>query len=394
MPKLLSPATRTSNRPRTAQRTPLRRPSGSLKRLTAPDAAPGRLTEPDEPLFRPQPHRRLPYRDVLAVWLINPMSADDLARLQGRCDGKLGVANRHARFNPEYCQRLTLRQPSRQALEILARRNDVMVNYEELAQDWIFQTRDELDAAFMFVLEHSLMKDRRGQSAKVCLGKKGPTSYSGPRWSANLAVAYADKKSKISNELHNLHQERRRAGAKSLRQKGMHTLRDHLALDETQFWQDNLEYWRIFDVEGLGRAYNNYLDKLENPQHKSRKKAKIIPWGKHGYNIDARMGHQLIRVLGLFKDEQITLRKNAKERAKTQYPGYYAIYAARSIQNIFDRLHKIIPHIGRYMKRISIDATLTPIDPQSAMLNELEGAIGDEACYIRGEHPKPRKPRN
>lgn len=311
------------------------------------------------------------FPDAFAVWLRSPMSDDGLAELASLCGGKLRVENRKSRFNPDCVQRLVLRQASRAAIALLAKRNDVHFNYQELAQDLIYATAEQRDAAYQFVIDHALMKDRRGQSAKVCLGEDGMTTlYSGSRGKPDISVTYPAK-SKITKDRHALHSERRIKGPKALKRKGLSSLRDLLDFDHVQFWQDNSHYYRISDRAGLGRAYLNHHARLENPQCKSRKKSKVLKLGKRAtYDTDARMGHQLERVLGLFADEQITLPKNAKLR-KHQMPGYWSIHAARSIQNVYDRLSGIM-RMDKFMERVSLDAALA------------QSAIGGEAPYMRG----------
>jgi hypothetical protein len=305
------------------------------------------------------------FPDAFPVWLRDPMSADDLDHLESLCGGKLRVENRKSRFDPENIQRLVLRQPSRKAIELLARRNDVHFNGSELARDLIYETEEERDAAYQFVIAHALRKDRRGQHVKVCLGEDGMTTlYSGPRKADSVSVAYPTR-SKVTKDRFALHQEERTKGPSLKRKVG--SLRELLNFDHVRFWQDNSHYYRVSDVEGLGRAYLNYHAGLLDPKAKARRKPHIIRIGNTTYNVDARMGHQLIRVLGLFSDDQITLRKpkvkaSSASKEKSRYPGYWSIHAARSIQNLYDRLNHIVP-LDRFMSRID---ALGPNRRQSA----------------------------
>ncbi|QWG13641.1 hypothetical protein KMZ29_02570 [Bradyrhizobium sediminis] len=320
-----------------------------------------------------------PYRDVVGVWLRDPLGPDDLAQLQSLCGGKLGHRIRKPRFRRddrpdlEYAQRLTLRQPTAAALEYLGKRNDVLLVYSELALDRIYDSRDDQQAALQFVIEHSLIRDRRGQFMRVCLGPKGLTLYSGQRGSKHLAVTYADKKSKVAkSSVPPLHDERRTQGPQAHRRKGISTLADLLRLDEQQFWNQHQHYYRVHDVEGLGRAYLNYLDRQENPTSLARRKAKLKRIGNTVINIDKRMGHQLIRTLGSFRPAQITLSKAAKKAGTPiqRMLGYWSIHAAHSIQNLYDRLNHIIP-LDRFISRISVDAN------------------SEMRCSIRGPDLKP-----
>jgi Arm DNA-binding domain len=109
------------------------------------------------------------------------------------------------------------RKPSREAIELLAARNDVHFNAGELARDLIYATEAERDNAHRFHLAHSLRKDRRGQMMVVCLGLDGQTtSYSGPRSADSRLVAYPCK-SKMDKRHPALHiEERSSQAARSL----------------------------------------------------------------------------------------------------------------------------------------------------------------------------------
>jgi hypothetical protein len=323
-----------------------------------------------------------PYCDVIGVWLRDPLGPDALAELQSQCRGKLGYKTRKPRFRRddrpelEYAQHLRLRQPSRAAIETLARRNDVLLTYSELALDRFFADHDETRAALQFVIEHALHKDRRRSQKRarpemtICLGHHGFTLYWGMRGKAqHVAVVYADKKSKVAQSaIAPLHDERRTYGPQAHQRKGVGSLTELLNLDDLQFWNDSAHYYQLTDIEGLGRAYLNFHARQENPLSIPRRKAKITPIGNSGatYNHDVRMGHQLIRVFGLFKDAQIKLPRGAKQRDHWQYKGYASIYAARSIQNVYDRLIDNLPMLHRYISRISVDGSIAPIGSSNA----------------------------
>jgi hypothetical protein len=298
------------------------------------------------------------FPDAFAVWLRNPMEADTLASLRRLCGGKLRIENRKSRFNPELIQRLVLRQPSREAIELLAARNDVHFNAGELAQDLIYRTISERDEAHRFHLAHSLRKDRRGQMMAICLGIDGQTtSYSGPREAKSRLVAYPCK-SKMAKRHPALHIEERSSTSRALASHGIRSLRDLLNFDHLHFWRDRLHYYRFTDVEGLGRAHLNHFDRQENPTSPARRKAKLKRIGNHTVmNIDKRIGHLLIRILGSFGAEQITIGAKARKAGlhAADMPGYSDVYEAVTIQNLYDRLNHIIP-LDRFLSRIAISA--------------------------------------
>lgn len=299
------------------------------------------------------------------AWLINPLDERQRATLQSQCGGKLSVANRAARFNPECCQRLTLRQPSREALEFLAKRNDVHLNYVEASLEWIFDSEDDLTDVFLFVLEHSLVKNQRGQLSKACLGKKAPTIYSGKRGAPIVAAHYPSKRSKITKDPHTLKSERRLSGARSLKREHFGTASAIQGHDQLAYWLKHYKFYRIADFEGMGRAYNNYIARQEDPSAISRRKPLLIKAGsKTMINVDKRMGHLLLRSLGLFSDEQITVPGKATDRDPRNYPGYSMIHQARTIQNLYDRLNRFIP-LDRFMVEIDISELMLSIWDES-----------------------------
>ena len=346
-------ATRAKESPPTRRAGRQRRPSKPLRQPDAPDHL---LSYPITSDGLGCPTQIIDFPDTFAVWLRSPMEAADLEHLRSLCGGKPRIENRKSRIDPELIQRIVLRQPSREAIEWLARRNDVHFNYAELARDLIYRSNDERDEAFRFHLAHALRKDRRGQQMTICLGEDGQsTAYDAKRSAKSRLVAYPCI-SKIA-KAPALHIEERDQGPQMLKRKGI-TLRDLLSFDHLRFWNDNLHYYRIRDVEGLGRAYLNHLERQKDPTRKSRRKPLIKKiTDRISMNIDKRTGHLLIRTLGYFSAEQIKLgRKERKAGLSMQeMPGYEDIYAAIPIQNLYDRLNHIIP-LDRFMERISINA--------------------------------------
>jgi hypothetical protein len=327
-----------------------------LSRSCAPDPAADPAPRPAHaPIKSPRPARRLNYIDVVAGWFRQPRDQATLDWLDSECGGKLGHKNRKPRFRRnadperEYLQQLTLRQPSNAALEYLAKQNDWLQNYVELSHDQIFEDQGELDAAFLFALEHSVKKDRRGQSATVYLGKNGPAFYSDARWSSNNLVLYADKPSKSGKQPYCLHADWRMGGVKALKRLDLDTPARLLKLDYAAFWRDRLQLWHISDIEGLGRAYANWQAKQENPQsYLPRRSPHIIKLGKHAtMNVDKRLGHLILRSAGLFADEQLHPKLSREEMERL--PGFMLILQARALQNVIDIFGRHLHPISRFI---------------------------------------------
>ncbi|WP_407186700.1 hypothetical protein [Bradyrhizobium centrosematis] len=229
-----------------------------------------------------------------------------------------------------------------------------MLNYSEFALDRFYGSEQDLRHALQFVLAHALVKNRGDQRVRVCFGLKGFTVYSGERNAPQVSVTYADKASKVSSSaIPPLHDERRTRGARAHRRKQL-----GLMPDPTAFWKENQRFYYVADVEGLGRAYNNAIDAGNSLPRKSRRKPLIKKITEHmTMNIDLRTGALLIRTLGSFRAEQLTMSKEAKAaRCKLEnLPGYWSIRSLISIQNIYDRLNTIIP-MHRFIEPIHVEA--------------------------------------
>lgn len=82
------------------------------------------------------------YLDVVQIWLRRPLSEADLLFLKNH-SGDLKRARQlrtrePARWNRRYKQMVRLCQPDADAIKFLAKRNDVLMTYVELAHDLIF----------------------------------------------------------------------------------------------------------------------------------------------------------------------------------------------------------------------------------------------------------------
>lgn len=77
------------------------------------------------------------YVDVVQVWLTEPLSPSDLRHLNAH-SGKLRCITKPAWWEPRYQQVIQLYQPDQEAIQLLTARNDGLVNYVEIALDFIF----------------------------------------------------------------------------------------------------------------------------------------------------------------------------------------------------------------------------------------------------------------
>jgi hypothetical protein len=211
------------------------------------------LAETRNPALRIVPVQKLSYIDGVQVWLKKPWSRRELAWLARRC-GSLDVRQQAKRWDRAYRVRLQLRQPGHEALQWLAKLNGVLMNYVEVALDWIFNSEEERDAAHEFIRRHHV---------KRWHGKQEVFSYQGARYTAkrraaNKLVNYAEQGSRISGELFCEHVEWRLSGTRALRRAGISSLNDLLELDHRQFWAERLPM-RTVNLDTLGRLYCNHV---------------------------------------------------------------------------------------------------------------------------------------
>jgi hypothetical protein len=216
--------------------------------------------------------------DKLACWLRNPLRPRDHARLRPHC-GWLRYWDETAAFNPELLQRVQIGQPAVAALELLAERNDVHANYLELALDWVFPTEWQCAEAGDFLDLHAVKNFHRQQGIRYV----GRTRYTGPRSAANVLVVYDDRECKLTGEPC-CHIEWRLRSRAALRQAGLASIRDMIALDHSEFWRQRLLLLEIDDLTLLGRRHNNYF-------HGTRRRRDWIETcDAMSWNHDARLG--------------------------------------------------------------------------------------------------------
>ena len=176
--------------------------------------------------LRPSVHG---YIDCARLWLRNALSEAELAWLRERCGGaKMRVHDWHAPFDYAFVQRLTLYQPTGEAFDWLARRNDdVLLNYAEIALDWVFGSEENAQEAFHAVSGALVKRHHRDQGIRFVGEYEKFTYYTGPRRAANVIAVYADKACKVTPQPC-VHIEWRAKGAAALRRAGIFSIRDLL----------------------------------------------------------------------------------------------------------------------------------------------------------------------
>ena len=160
-----------------------------------------------------------------------------------------------AKFDRRFRQRLQLHQPTSAAIEMLARRDGVHVNYLEVALKWTFDHQWENDAASAYLDRYMVKNYQRGKVRYV-----QTTRYTGPREAPNNLVNYNNRPSKTTGEVDCLKLEWRITGVAALRRAGLTSLDDILRIDHREFWARRLKLFDI-DTVALGRRYSNWISK-------------------------------------------------------------------------------------------------------------------------------------
>jgi|SRR5215211_2775180 len=225
--------------------------------------APARETLPCPENIRPPSRRRktpTPLSIKSGAWLRRPLNAAERDFLTEHCGGEPYFGSKPMRFDRRWRQRIGLPQPDTAALQFLAQRDGVLLNYLEIALDLIFRSEVDRDDAFDFVDRHHVKKYHRDRVRFV----KGTTRYTDRRGAPNNLVTYSGRHSKLTGEVACLHFDWRITGAVALRRAGIESVTDLLTLDHHRFWQSRLLFYEL-DWQKLGLM-------LLNRQHGRRRR--------------------------------------------------------------------------------------------------------------------------
>ncbi|QPC43880.1 hypothetical protein HW532_15000 [Kaustia mangrovi] len=234
------------------------------------------------------------YFDKVTVWLKRPVNDSERTWLEGQCgSGGLHVQEGPAHFNPALVQRLQLRQPTREALEWLAKRNDVHLNLVEWGLDWVFNNEGDRDEAWAFLCRYHVKSHHRQQGVRFVAGN---TRYTGPRRAPQVFVCYRDLPCRVTGELYCVHLEWRIKGAQTLRRLDLDSIDRVLRKGHRGFWLNQLTFYELVH-DDLGRRYHNWA--LRHRQHRPIYRPCIAEWPNgFRYYLDRRAGGTLARALG------------------------------------------------------------------------------------------------
>jgi hypothetical protein len=249
------------------------------------------------PILTPTPSAIYPFCDKIQFWVHEPIDNDTLAQLRAQCGGGNLFSRRGpARFNGHRRQRVELKQPTKEALQWLAGRDDAFINRAEIALDLVFNNLADRDEVWKFLHQH-LVRRWHGKKQKIkvirsenpSVAEKDYTRYDAGREAPNGLVFYTQRHSRITGELNCLHIEWRLNNCRATRRAGIETGLDLIEFDHRQFWKERLLLF-VADKERLGRLINNHLKGRKSRISTTEQK------GKHyRINIDQRTGDIHIR---------------------------------------------------------------------------------------------------
>jgi hypothetical protein len=202
------------------------------------------------PLVKP-PSSIIPYFDVIVIWLVTPADGRTLKKLRKHCNS-LKPANRIARFDSGFKQRLEFKQPDEVALRWIARRCGLL-NRVEVALDLIYATLAEAEATRSYLHRHLT---RRWHFHHTIVHYKNGQRYDGPRTAPNIITDYLEDHSRITGEYYCLHLEWRATGKKAVRAIGILRPRHVLTFDHRAFWEPRMRLYTV-DPAQLGRMFRN-----------------------------------------------------------------------------------------------------------------------------------------
>jgi len=266
------------------------------------------------------------YFDKVQFWLKVPADRRTLLILTQNCGrGGLHFENKPAPFGRGYGQRIELRQPSPDALQWLAERDDVLINRVEIALDYVFESWSARDEAQEFLDFHLIRRwhskkqkirlyragkerDSRGRRKpeRVATIDRAQTRYDSGRWSRNGIAIYTERHSRVTGELCCLHLEWRANGRRAVQAAGIKSAEDLLQFDHHEFWKKRLLLVDI-DTERLGRIFRNRAEKT-----RSRAPAFKTDWRGEETNMDRYWGEVIVRSVGSLQELLDTERRRVR----------------------------------------------------------------------------------
>lgn len=208
---------------------------------------------------------RYDYFDKIRLWLREPLlTSTQLKQLREHCGpGGLYHQEGPAYFDWRYRQKLELYQPSRRALNLLAHRDDALLNHVEPACDLIFADRFGTEDCFELFRDGFLQPWHRRRTQVHGYERGNSQGFTtrappqpGQRRNGHWCVFYADRPCKLTGERNCFHFEGKHAGAQYVRRLGLQQPRDLLGFDFDGYFARWMRLYQV-DLDRLGRWDHN-----------------------------------------------------------------------------------------------------------------------------------------
>jgi hypothetical protein len=208
------------------------------------------------PLADINPTARIPYIDKLEIRLAERLTREEYLLLNRSC--RLMIpSNGYRKYCFQYKVKLSLYQPTNEAIEFLASLKNTQLCQVEFALDFIFDDEMSRDEAAELFDQHFVQRNLRGDKRYVSNDGVYFTRYTIKRWGPNNAVLYFDRPSKVTGELYCVHFEWRISGTGNLRRAGFASAADFMKIDWREFWRKRLIFF-VGNVKTFGRKYQNH----------------------------------------------------------------------------------------------------------------------------------------
>jgi hypothetical protein len=235
----------------------------------------------------------LVYLDAITLWLDRALELWEKDALESLC-GSIRITTRFNKRNSRmknrgYKAKLTLRQPTDDALRFLKQRLDInaryLINYVEVALDIVMPTQRDAEELHQFIEKRWIKKGHRIMNGTKKI--KEETTCLGSKKYKSQFLIYSSLPSRHFKDKPVCHIECRFQGSPKIKQRlCISTIDDLLSFDYSKFWSETL-CLRELNVEKFGKFwYGIHLNS----------RSRIIVHGRYSRNVDESNGHLLCRV--------------------------------------------------------------------------------------------------
>ena len=194
------------------------------------------------------------YLDVVQVWVREPWCESERRIIKAHTAkvlwaNQLGI-NQPAWWDHRYKQFIKLCRPRKQAIEVLAERDDALITYSELARDYILADECQVWHGLRLSAKHFNQKWHNSRRMKVW--PNGNWRSGNLHKKGMVIQAYGDQPSKVTGEVDCLHLEAKITGSSACKRAGISHPKDLLDFDFDGFWKRYLTFVDV-DRRRLGR---------------------------------------------------------------------------------------------------------------------------------------------